>query len=111
MISVHGFGGLRGADDRWTTALLGGTNRDARGRARWRACARALPGYRWIADLDVIPRHLRGMHPSNPVNRVAGGGVQIELPPACAARRAGCVDLDALISVLAATAAGATTSL
>src|SRR4029077_8279407 len=27
VISVHGFGGVRDADDRWTTALLGGTNR------------------------------------------------------------------------------------
>ena len=28
VISVHGFGGVRDADDRWTTALLGGTNRE-----------------------------------------------------------------------------------
>src|SRR5262245_33931986 len=27
LISVHGFGGVRDADDRWTTALLGGSNR------------------------------------------------------------------------------------
>jgi phage replication-related protein YjqB (UPF0714/DUF867 family) len=104
VISVHGFGGLRGADDRWTTSLLGGTNRDLAADLAG-ALSAALPGYRWIADLDVIPRHLRGMHPANPVNRVPGGGVQIELPPRV--RRPG-ADLDALISVLAATATGAT---
>src|SRR5258708_33712970 len=27
IVSVHGFGGLRGDDDRWITGLLGGTNR------------------------------------------------------------------------------------
>src|ERR1700710_1479232 len=27
VISVHGFGGLRGDDDRWITGLLGGSNR------------------------------------------------------------------------------------
>lgn len=100
VISVHGFGGLRGTDDRWTTSLLGGTNRElAHDLAA--ALATALPQYRWIADLDVIPRHLRGMHPDNPVNRVAQGGVQIELPPRV--RRAG-ADNDALVTVLAAAA-------
>jgi phage replication-related protein YjqB (UPF0714/DUF867 family) len=103
VISVHGFGGLRDADDRWTTALLGGTNR-ALAADLAAALTAELPGYRWIADLGGIPRHLRGMHPANPVNRVAAGGVQLELPPRV--RRAG-PDLDALISVLAATAEGA----
>ena len=104
VISVHGFGGLRDADDRWTTSLLGGSNRtlaDELGSA----LTEALPGYRWITDLSLIPRHLRGMHPDNPVNRVAAGGVQLELPPRV--RRPG-VDHDELISVLAATAASAT---
>ena len=36
VISVHGFGGVRDADDRWTTALLGGDEPRARGRARRR---------------------------------------------------------------------------
>ena len=27
VVSVHGFGGLRGSDERWITALLGGGNR------------------------------------------------------------------------------------
>src|SRR5262245_6168008 len=103
VISVHGFGGVRGADDRWTTALLGGTNREL-AEQLGAELARVLPQYRWIADLDVIPRHLRGLHPSNPVNRVARGGVQLELPPRV--RRPG-ADYEALINALAAVATGA----
>ncbi len=103
VISVHGFGGVRDANDRWTTALLGGTNR---GLAADLACAliQALPQYRWIADLDSMPRHLRGLHPANPVNRVAQGGVQIELPPRV--RRPG-PDYDALVIALAGVAGDA----
>jgi len=100
MISVHGFGGIRDADDRWTTALLGGTNRalatDLADRLQ-----HALPRYRWVADLDGIPRHLRGLHPRNPVNLATNAGVQLELPPRV--RRAG-PDCDALVRVLAASA-------
>jgi phage replication-related protein YjqB (UPF0714/DUF867 family) len=103
VISVHGFGGVRDADDRWTTALLGGTNR-ALAEELGSELARALPQYRWIADLDVIPKHLRGLHPSNPVNLVARGGVQLELPPRV--RRPG-ADYDALVTALAAVAANA----
>jgi phage replication-related protein YjqB (UPF0714/DUF867 family) len=103
VISVHGFGGVRGADDRWTTALLGGTNR-ALAEELGAVLTRTLPQYRWIADLDVIPKHLRGLHPSNPVNRVAQGGVQLELPPRV--RRPG-ADYDALVTALAGVAAGA----
>ena len=75
-IAIHGYGrhGL------WTSLLLGGTNRilathvgDAlRGR---------LDGYAIVDDLETIPRELRGLHPNNPVNAPASGGVQIELPP------------------------------
>lgn len=103
VISVHGFGGLRGADDRWTTALLGGTNRELAGELG-EALAGALPAYRFVTELEVIPRHLRGLHPDNTVNRVRRGGVQIELPPRI--RRAG-DDRDALVSVLAAVATDA----
>ena len=46
VVSVHGYGGLRGADDRWTTVLVGGGNRelasDLAGVLR-----RALPHYRF----------------------------------------------------------------
>src|SRR5258708_9253694 len=97
VVSIHGFGGVRDADDRWTTALLGGTNRELAAELA-SALTRALPRYRCIADLDAIPRHLRGLHPANPVNRVAWGGVQLELPPRV--RRAG-ADYDALVNALA----------
>jgi phage replication-related protein YjqB (UPF0714/DUF867 family) len=100
VISVHGFGGVRDADDRWTTALLGGTNR-ALATELGDALTRALPQYRWISDLDGIPQHLRGLHPANPVNRVPQGGVQLELPPRV--RRAG-PEYDALVTALAAVA-------
>jgi phage replication-related protein YjqB (UPF0714/DUF867 family) len=101
VISVHGFGGVRGADDRWTTALVGGGNRGL-AHALAASLTAALPGYRWIDDVDLIPSHLRGLHPDNPVNRVVGGGVQLELPPRV--RRPG-ADYDALVTVLAATGA------
>ena len=32
-----------------------------------------------VTDLDEIPQELRGLHPDNPVNRVRGGGAQLEL--------------------------------
>jgi phage replication-related protein YjqB (UPF0714/DUF867 family) len=101
VVSVHGFGGVRDAHDRWTTALLGGTNRTL-AEELGAELTRRLPQYRWIADLDVIPKHLRGLHPSNPVNRVADGGVQLELPPRV--RRPG-ADYDALVTALATVAA------
>jgi phage replication-related protein YjqB (UPF0714/DUF867 family) len=41
----------------------------------------ALPDYDVVDELDAIPERLRGVHPDNPVNRVGGGGVQLELPP------------------------------
>jgi len=100
---VHGCGGLRAADDRWTTALLGGSNR-VLARDLGAALTAALPGYRWITDLEVMPPTLRGMHPQNPVNRVASGGVQLELPPRV--RRPG-ADLDALVGALASVATDA----
>ena len=103
VISVHGFGGVRDADDRWTTALLGGTNRELAADLA-DALTRALPQYRWIADLDSMPRHLRGLHPANPVNRVPQGGVQLELPPRV--RRSG-PDYDALVIALAGVAGDA----
>ena len=49
---------------------------------RWAAeLAAALPDYEIVTDLTAIPRELRGLHPSNPVNVPPGGGVQLELPP------------------------------
>ena len=42
----------------------------------------ALPKYEIVTDLAAIPRELAGQHPDNPVNRVRGKGVQIEVPAA-----------------------------
>ena len=94
VISVHGFGGVRDADDRWTTALLGGSNRALACRLH-DALTEALPGYRWIDDIDVIPRHLRGVHPANP------GEPRAERRRAtrtAAARAAAGADYDALVT-------------
>ena len=41
VVSVHGFGGLRGDDDRWITGLLGGAQPRARGGGRGAAPRRA----------------------------------------------------------------------
>lgn len=76
VITVHGYG-RRGL---FTTMLLGGTNRRLASHLA-PFLRRALPAYRVEDDLDRIPRELRGLHPSNPVNAVRGGGVQLELPP------------------------------
>ena len=40
----------------------------------------ALNEVRVVDQLAAIPPSLRGLHPANPVNLPAGGGVQIELP-------------------------------
>jgi phage replication-related protein YjqB (UPF0714/DUF867 family) len=80
VVSVHGYGGLRTSDDRWTTVLVGGSDRALAQRLGQRMRA-ALPDYTFLDDIELIPDHLRGVHPENPVNRVRGGGVQLELPP------------------------------
>jgi phage replication-related protein YjqB (UPF0714/DUF867 family) len=80
IVSVHGYGGLVTSDDRWTTVLVGGSDRAL--AARLATSLRvALPGYTFLDDIDAIPARLRGVHPANPVNRARGGGVQLELPP------------------------------
>jgi phage replication-related protein YjqB (UPF0714/DUF867 family) len=80
VVSVHGYGGLRGSDDRWTTVLLGGTNRTLATELAG-ALRLTLPEYTWLDDMARIPNRLRGVHPDNPVNRPRDGGVQLELPP------------------------------
>ena len=57
----------------------------------------ALPHYRFLDDIDLIPAELRGVHSANPVNRARRGGVQIELPPRIRGRR----DAPVLVSALA----------
>jgi phage replication-related protein YjqB (UPF0714/DUF867 family) len=76
VVTVHGYGrqGL------WTTLLLGGGNRTLADHVGGHLRA-ALPAYEIATDLERIPKELRGLHPRNPVNRPAGGGVQLELPP------------------------------
>ena len=68
VVSVHGYGGLRGSDERWTTILVGGSNRvlasDLAG-----VLGAALPHYRFLDDIELIPTELRGVHSANPVNR------------------------------------------
>ena len=83
-IAVHGYGRA----GRWTDLLLGGSNRTLAAHVG-RHLGRALPGYRAVDDLDDVPVELRGLHPDNPVNRVRGGGVQLELPPRVRGRGAG----------------------
>jgi phage replication-related protein YjqB (UPF0714/DUF867 family) len=71
-VSLHGYGRLG-----QSTRLLAG----GRHRALASHLARHIkvPGYQVVTDLDAIPRELRGLHPRNPVNRVRGGGAQLEL--------------------------------
>jgi phage replication-related protein YjqB (UPF0714/DUF867 family) len=80
VMSIHGYGGLRGSDDRWITALVGGGNRALAASLAVRL-REALPLYRFVDDVERMPTDLRGVHRANPVNRTRGGGVQIELPP------------------------------
>jgi phage replication-related protein YjqB (UPF0714/DUF867 family) len=73
-VSLHGYGRI----GRSTQLLAGGRNRAL---AVHLAQHVEVPGYQVVTDLDAIPRELRGLHPDNPVNRVRGGGAQLELTP------------------------------
>ena len=73
-VSLHGYGRL----GRSTQLLAGGRNRALAAHVAEHV---AVPGYHVITDLDAIPRELRGLHRDNPVNRVRGGGAQLELTP------------------------------
>ena len=73
-VSLHGYGRI----GRSTQLLAGGRNRTL---AAHLAQHVVVPGYQVVTDLDAIPRELRGLHPDNPVNRVRGGGTQLELSP------------------------------
>ena len=79
-VSIHGYGGLKSSDARWTTIVLGGSRRDIAERLATRL-DEVLPDYEWVADIERIPPEYRGLHADNPVNRTRGGGVQLELPP------------------------------
>lgn len=76
VVSIHGFGRrhLR------QSVLVGGANASLREQT-----AQAI-GRHTALDVvtgDRIPRGLRGMHPSNPVNLARSGGVQVELSHSC----------------------------
>jgi phage replication-related protein YjqB (UPF0714/DUF867 family) len=73
-VSLHGYGRI----GRSTQLLAGGGNRVL---AEHLAQHVSVPGYQVVTDIDAIPRELRGLHPDNPVNRMRGGGTQLELTP------------------------------
>ena len=75
-IAVHGYG----REGLWTSLLLGGTNRPLAHHVAG-ALRPLLDGYTILDDLELVPKELRGLHPANPVNLPASGGVQLELPP------------------------------
>jgi phage replication-related protein YjqB (UPF0714/DUF867 family) len=76
-VALHGY-----FRDGWfTTLLLGGRNRELASHVGAHL-RRSMPDdYRVVDDLDDIPKELRGVHPSNPVNLPDLAGVQLELPP------------------------------
>jgi phage replication-related protein YjqB (UPF0714/DUF867 family) len=75
-LAVHGYG----REGMWTSLLLGGSNRALAAHVASHLRP-ALPHYEIVDELDAIPPALRGIHPQNPINVAAGGGVQLELPP------------------------------
>lgn len=79
-VSLHGYGGLRGSDERWLTIIVGGGSRPHATSLAARLRDR-LGGYTILDDLSRIPPAYRGVHVDNPVNRARRGGVQLELPP------------------------------
>lgn len=74
VVSLHGYGRV----GRTMELLAGGGNRTL---AAHLAAYVSVPGFEVVTDMDAIPRELRGLHPDNPVNRVSGGGAQLELTP------------------------------
>jgi phage replication-related protein YjqB (UPF0714/DUF867 family) len=74
VVSLHGYGRIGRSHE----LLAGGGNRAL---AAHLAHHVSVPGYQVVTDLEVIPRELRGLHQDNPVNRVRGGGAQLELTP------------------------------
>lgn len=75
-VAIHGYG----RSGYWTTLLAGGANRALAAHVAGYVRS-ALDGYEVVEDLERIPVRLRGVHPDNPVNLPAHGGMQLELPP------------------------------
>ncbi len=80
-ISLHGYGGIRDCDDRWTTVAIGGARRDLAHKIGVALSENFGERYRFVSDIVAVPSEYRGLHADNPVNQTRGGGVQIELPP------------------------------
>ena len=98
-VALHGFG-RQGC---WHQILLGGSNRDL--AAHLAASLRpALPHLDVVDDLAQVPADLAGLHPRNPVNQPAGGGVQVELPPRARGLTPHNYPVEPLIEALAAAA-------
>ena len=76
VVSIHGYG----RHGWWTRILAGGADRDVATRVA-ADLRTSLPDFEVVDEIERIPRELRGLHPSNPVNRARRGGVQLELPP------------------------------
>lgn len=76
VIAVHGYG----RPHLMRSILLGGQDRSIAEIVAVPLIKR-LHGYEVLHRLDDIPRVLRGLHETNPVNVTSGGGVQLELPP------------------------------
>ncbi|MGH1487879.1 MAG: poly-gamma-glutamate hydrolase family protein [Acidimicrobiales bacterium] len=76
VVAIHGYG-RRG---HFTSLLCGGQNRELAAHVAHHVRAE-IPAYQTIDDIEQIPKALRGLHPNNPCNLPAGGGVQLELPP------------------------------
>ena len=76
VISLHGHHRLT----HQRHVFVGGGNRRLAARLA-RALRTDIPNLPVVANLRDIPPRLRGVHPANPVNLCAEGGVQLELPP------------------------------
>ena len=86
VVALHGYG----RPDRPGHVLVGGANRTlAAAVAATLRIHLAASAWRSSTTSSAIPVRLRGVHPSNPVNRIPGGGVQLELPVRTAAHRPG----------------------
>ena len=76
VITIHGFG----RHGFWTTLLLGGQNRPFADHVAGHLRT-YLPEYTVETELEAMPKELRGLHSTNPVNLPRQQGVQVELPP------------------------------
>jgi phage replication-related protein YjqB (UPF0714/DUF867 family) len=76
VVALHGYG----RPHLTRSILLGGRAREV-ARTVAVPLIRRMHGYEVLHRIEEIPRALRGMHETNPVNVTERGGVQVELPP------------------------------